>query len=256
MSGMVQVASANGVLRVTINRAEKRNALSRAVLAELGQVFEGRAADETVRVAVLTAAGTQSFAAGGDLRDLAGIRTREGAAAMAAQARASLDAIRQFPVPVVAALNGVALGGGAELAVACDLRIAAAHAGIGFVQGQLNISTAWGGGIDLMRLLGPARALSVLGRGEVLGAARAHTLGLVDAVAAPDEPFDAFVASFVAPLARQAPQVMRAFKAQALAERLGRPRAEREEIETQLFSDTWVHDDHWSAADRLLVRDR
>ncbi len=256
MSGMVQVASANGVLRVTINRAEKRNALSRAVLAELGQVFEGRAADETVRVAVLTAAGTQSFAAGGDLRDLAGIRTREGAAAMAAQARASLDAIRQFPVPVVAALNGVALGGGAELAVACDLRIAAAHAGIGFVQGQLNISTAWGGGIDLMRLLGPARALSVLGRGEVLGAARAHMLGLVDAVAAPDEPFDAFVASFVAPLARQAPQVMRAFKAQALAERLGRPRAEREEIETQLFSDTWVHDDHWSAADRLLVRDR
>ncbi len=256
MSGTVLVTSAGGVLRVTINRAEKRNALSRAVLDELRRIFETRAADETLRVAVLTAAGGQSFAAGGDLRDLAAIRTREDAVTMAAQARAALDAIRRFPVPVVAALNGVALGGGAELAVACDLRIAAVHAGIGFVQGRLNISTAWGGGIDLMRLLGPARALAVLVRGEVLGAAQAHTLGLIDAVAAPDESFDDFIARFLAPLARQAPQVMRAFKAQALAERLGLPRAEREAVETQLFSVTWVHDDHWTAADRLLARDR
>lgn len=256
MSRAVLVAPADGILRVTINRPEKRNALSRAVLDELGQVFAGHAADEALRVAVLTAAGSHSFAAGGDLRDLAAVRTREGAAAMATRARTALDAIRRFPVPVVAALNGVALGGGAELAVACDLRIAAAHAGIGFVQGQLNIATAWGGGIDLMRLLGPARGLAVLGRSEVLGAAQAQALGLVDAVAAPDEPFDVFVARFVAPLARQAPQVMRAFKAQALGERLGRPRSEREEIETQLFSVTWVHEDHWAAADRLLARDR
>jgi enoyl-CoA hydratase len=253
VSGTVRVASADGVLRVTIDRAEKRNALSRAVIDELRRIFEERATDETLRVAVLTAAGSQSFAAGGDLRDLAAIRTREDAAAMAAQARTGLDAIRHFPVPVVAALNGVALGGGAELAVACDLRIAAAHAGIGFVQGQLNISTAWGGGIDLMRLLGPARALAVLGRGEVLGAAQAHALGLIDAVAAADAPFDEFVARFLAPFARQAPQVMRAFKAQALAERLGQPRAEREAIETELFSITWAHDDHWAAADRFLA---
>jgi enoyl-CoA hydratase len=256
VSDTVRVTSADGVLRVTIDRAEKRNALSRALLDDLRQLFETHAVDGALRVAVLTAAGTQSFAAGGDLRDLAAIRTLEDAIAMAAQARAALDAIRRFPVPVVAALNGVALGGGAELAVACDLRIAAAHAGIGFVQGQLNISTAWGGGIDLMRLLGPARALAVLGRGEVLDAAQAHALGLIDAIAASDEPFDRFVARFLAPLARQAPQVMRAFKAQALAERLGRPRPEREEIETRLFGLTWVHDDHWAAADRLLARDR
>lgn len=256
MSETLLVASGDGVLRVTINRAEKRNALSRATLDELRQVFETRAVDATLRVAVLTAAGSQSFAAGGDLRDLAKIRTRADTLTMASRARAALDAIRRFPVPVVAALNGVALGGGAELAVACDLRIAAAHAGIGFVQGQLNISTAWGGGIDLMCLLGPARALAVLVRGTVLDAAEAHGMGLINAVAAPGESFDEFTARFLAPLARQAPQVMRAFKAQALAERLGRPRAEREAIETELFSATWVHDDHWTAADRLLARDR
>ena len=177
VSETVLGASADGVFRVIINRAEKRNALSRAVLDDLRRMFEAHATDESLRVATLTAAGSQSFAAGGDLRDLASVRTLEDAVAMATQARTALDAIRRFPVPVVAALNGVALGGGAELAVACDLRIAAAHAGIGFVQGQLNISTGWGGGIDLMRLLGPARALAVLGRGEVLGAAQAHALG-------------------------------------------------------------------------------
>ncbi len=252
MSGGIGVAAADGVLRVTIDRAEKRNALSRALLAELRGVFEGHAGDGSLRLAVLTAAGDRNFAAGGDLRDLASVRTEAEAVAMATEARAALDAVRGFPVPVVAALNGVALGGGAELALACDLRIAAAHAGIGFVQGRLNISTAWGGGIDLMRLIGPARGLAVLVRGEVIPAGPAQALGLVDAVAGADEPFEAFVDRFVASLPRQAPQVMRAFKAQAIAERLGRPRAEREQIEARLFSLTWVHDDHWNAVERLF----
>lgn len=254
MSGRIVTTAVDGVLRVTIDRAEKRNALSRALLGELRGVFERRASDGSVRLAVLTAAGDRSFAAGGDLRELASVRTEEEAIAMATEARAALDAVRGFPVPVIAALNGVALGGGAELAVACDLRIAAAHAGIGFVQGRINVSTAWGGGIDLMRLLGPARALAVLARGEVIPAAQAQALGLVEAVAEADEPFEAFVARFVAPLARQAPQVMRAFKAQAIAEGLGQPRAEREQAEARLFSLTWVHDDHWTAVDRLFAR--
>lgn len=256
MSGAIVAATADGVLRVTIDRADKRNALSRALLAELRGVFERRADDSGLRLAVLTAAGDRNFAAGGDLRDLASVRTENEAVTMATDARAALDAVRGFPVPVVAALNGAALGGGAELALACDLRIAAAHAGIGFVQGQLNISTAWGGGIDLMRLLGPARGLGVLARGEVIPAPQAQVLGLVEAVADAGEPFDAFVARFIAPLARQAPQVMRAFKAQALAERQGWPRAEREQTEARLFSLTWVHDDHWTAADRLFAKDR
>jgi len=255
VSPAVMATSAGGVLRLTINRPDKRNALSLAVLAELRAAFERHSADEDLRLAVLTAAGDKSFAAGGDLEELASIRTEAGAAQMATEAKAALAAVRRFPVPVVAAVNGVALGGGAELALACDFRIAAAHAGIGFVQGRLNIATAWGGGIDLMRLLGPSRALAVLCRSEVVPADAAQALGLIDAVAAPGEPFDAFIARFIGPLARQAPQVLRAFKAQALAERLGLPRAEREAIETRLFSLTWVHDDHWAAVDRLFAKE-
>src|SRR5918993_3980409 len=134
-------------LDVTINRPAKRNALSRDSLAALKRVFERHSGEHGIRVAVLTAAGEKSFAAGGDLKDLSTIRTLGEAAEMSRSARDVLDSIRRFPVPVVAALNGDALGGGAELAVACDMRVAATHARIGFVQGRLGITTAWGGGI-------------------------------------------------------------------------------------------------------------
>src|SRR5580700_1462882 len=136
----IMVQSSGGVLHVTINRAEKRNALSAEVLQALADAFNAHAEDHALRVAVLRGAGEQCFAAGGDLRELASITTLEAAASMAFDAKAWLEAIRQFPVPVVAALNGDAMGGGAELAVACDFRIAASHARIGFVQGRLNIA--------------------------------------------------------------------------------------------------------------------
>ncbi len=249
----LNVAVSDGVLQVEIDRPEKRNALSREVLSHLHEAFAFHARDPSLRLAVLTAVGDKSFAAGGDLKDLGTIRTLDGALQLFRQASAALDAVRRFPVPVVAALNGTALGGGAELAVACDFRIAAAHAGIGFVQGALNISTGFGGGTDLMRLLGFNRALALLATGRVLGAREAQAWGLVDQVADEAEPFHAFVARFIDPLRRQAPQVMRAFKAQALAERLGVPRAEREAAEASLFAQTWIHEDHWAAADRLLA---
>lgn len=240
------------VLTVTINRPEKRNALSRAVLEELRQTFTATASNEAIRVAVLRGAGEKSFAAGGDLRDLSTIRTRDGATEMANQAKAVLDSIRNFPLPVVAALNGDALGGGAELAAACDFRILAAHARIGFIQGKLNISTAWGGGIDLLQLVGPAIGLRLLSRSELLDAPVALSMGLVDAVAKPDQSLDDLLQTFLAPMLRQAPQVMRAFKALALQVRAGRPRSELEALETDLFSGTWIHEDHWTAADNLL----
>jgi len=241
-----------GVLRVIINRPEKRNALSRAVMAEIKATFEAHRGDETLKLAVLRGAGDKSFAAGGDLRDLEGLRTIDDAEGMANDAKAVFDAIRKFPVPVVAAVNGDALGGGAELSVACDLRVMAAHARLGFIQGRLNIATAWGGGIDLMNLVGPAMGLRLLAASEMMDAASAVTLGLADAAAADGQPVDDAVEAFIAPFLKQAPQVMRAFKAVALAHRLGLPRAEKETIETEYFARAWVHDDHWAAAEKVL----
>lgn len=248
----LEVVVKGAVLRVMIDRPTKRNALSRELLRAIERVFTEHAANEQLKLAVLSGAGDKSFAAGGDLRDLATIRTRQGAAEMADQAKAALGRIRAFPVPVVAALNGDAMGGGAELAVACDFRVAAAHARIGFVQGRLNLSTAWGGGIDLSRLVGPSAALRVLCGGELLSPECARAIGLIDAVAEPHQSLEEAIGTFAAPILKPAPQVLRAFTAVTRACREGAPRREIDALETKLFAETWVHEDHWKAADGLL----
>ncbi|TVR07613.1 MAG: enoyl-CoA hydratase/isomerase family protein [Salinarimonadaceae bacterium] len=251
---------ADGVLRVVVNRPEKRNALSRTLLADLRAAFLAASEDETLRLAILTGAGDKSFAAGGDLRDLSSVRTEEEARQMSLDARAALDAIRDFPVPVIAGLNGDALGGGAELAAACDFRVAAGHARIGFVQGRLGVSTAWGGGIDLINILGPTKALRLLATARVLDAREAMETGFVDAVAGEGEhegcDLDAATQAFAAPMLKQAPQVLRAFKALSVAARRGEGRAGLEAIENARFARTWIHDDHWAAADAVLKGSR
>lgn len=248
----VRVETRDAVMTVTIERPEKRNALSRAVLAELAAAFTDGARDESLKAAVVTGAGDISFAAGGDLRDLEQVRTLKDAAAMAEGAKQAFETIRRFPVPVVAALNGDALGGGAELAVACDFRVFAHHARIGFVQGRLNISTAWGGGVDLMRLVGPAVGLRLLSMGKMIAGPEAMKIGLGDATGSLGQMLEDLLQDFLAPLKAQAPQALRAFKAVAMAARFGAPRPDMLRLETETFSKTWVHDDHWRAAEGLL----
>ncbi|WP_099866850.1 enoyl-CoA hydratase/isomerase family protein [Pararhizobium haloflavum] len=247
----LQVTRADGVLRVHIDRAEKRNALSRSLLAAIGEAFRESAADNSLKLALLTSAGDRSFAAGGDLRDLAEVQGDLAAEEMARDAKHALQAIRDFPVPVVAGLNGDALGGGAELAVACDMRVAAAHARIGFIQGRLAIASAWGGGVDLMRLVGPSRALRLLARSEMLDAEQAITMGLIDAAAGESETLDEAMDRFISPMLSQAPQVMRAFKALAIeAKNAGRDTMDG--IETARFGEVWAHPDHDAAVDAIL----
>lgn len=251
-TGLLVVESKDGILRVTINRPEKRNALSRAVLSELCNTFSANAGDNNLRIAVLRGAGGKSFAAGGDLRDLAAVRTPAQATEMAGQAKSALDAIRAFPLPVVAALNGDALGGGAELAVACDFRVAAQHAKIGFIHGRLNLSTAWGGGLNLMDLVGAGAALRLLCTSEMVDGAQALSLGLYDAVAESGQELESAVANFIAPMLKQAPQVLRAFKALAIGVRRRLPYRELVSLEARHLSETWVREDHWAAADKIL----
>lgn len=239
------------VLRVTINRPEKHNPLSRSVLAELQEAFESARDDADLACVVLTGAGDRYFAAGGDLRDLAQVRTEQGAGDMVEESRAALDAVRTFPLPVVAVLNGDALGGGAELALACDMRVMREGAGIGYVQGRLAITTGWGGGTDLAMVVGPARALRMTARCETVSAATALAWGLADAVA-PADGLDAAVQDFIAPMLKQSGNVLRGFKAQALAARRGLSFEDRRAVEQRDFVKTWMHEDHWSAVDRFL----
>jgi enoyl-CoA hydratase len=250
----IVVERAQDVLRVRIDRAEKRNALSRAVLSELAAAFSGHAGDTSLKAAVLTGAGEKAFAAGGDLREFAALRSEQDAAALFSDAHRALEQVRCFPVPVIAALNGLAVGGGAELALACDFRVAAAHATLGFVQGRLNISTGFGGGTDLMRLLGASRGLLCALRAEVLSAADARSAGLVDEVAKEGESLEQCLMRFLEPIRRQVPQVIRSYKAMALAERQGMDAAQRFRTELAGFVETWTHADHWAVADRVLSK--
>jgi enoyl-CoA hydratase len=254
MDSYVKAGISGGVLTVTINRVEKHNALSRAILTEIGAVFERFAPDPDVAVAVLTGAGDRSFAAGGDLRELSAVRSADEAMAFSVTAYQALDRIRRFPLPVIAALNGDALGGGAELALACDLRIASSGARIGFLQSKLNIATAWGGGDDLVGVVGAARALELLCTARIVDGMEAVAWGLFSARAAPGERFDAFVSGFVAPYAAQRPLVMRAFKALCVARRCGMTPADRANSESVHFVPTWTSGEHWAAAELALDR--
>jgi enoyl-CoA hydratase len=244
-------AEAGGLLRLTVNRPDKFNPLSRPVLTALRERLTAAASDPELRCVVITGAGNRYFAAGGDLRDLADVRTEAQTAAMVEACRGALDAVRQCPVPVVALLNGDAIGGGAELAVACDFRVMREGAHIGFIHGRLNITAAWGGSADLYGLVGRARALRMTTRSELVPAALALEWGLADVVS--DEAgLEAALERFVSPILRQSPTVLRACKRQAIAAREGLPYAQRRDIEQAGLVQTWVHPDHWTAVDRVM----
>lgn len=248
----IKTETRDRVLYITIDRADKHNALALAIIEAIGATFRNAAADENLVAAVLRGAGEKTFAAGGDLRELAGLRTEAEAKTMALDTKAAFNAIRDFPVPVIAALNGNAFGGGAELAVSCDFRVAAPHARIGFVQGRLALATAWGGGPDLLDLVGRAHGLRLMSTGEMLDPDAALAIGLYDAVGAGGEEFAETVEAFLAPIRNQKPQSMRAFKAVSDAHRRGEDRDAMQAIETAYFVKTWTHDDHWEAAEKVL----
>src|SRR6202000_171538 len=131
---------------------------------------------------VIRGEGDKAFVSGGDLKELSALRTEEQAAAMAWRMRSLCDELANFPAPVVAALNGHALGGGAEVAVAADIRVAADDIKIGFNQVALEIMPAWGGAERLAELVGKSRALLLAGTGIVLDAVHAERIGLIDQV--------------------------------------------------------------------------
>lgn len=242
-----------GVLYVTINRPHKRNALNRATLDMLRGVFSEAARDPRLHAVVLTGAGDRSFAAGGDLREFDALRSEADARALFDHAAATLDAIRATPVPVIAALNGTALGGGAELAIACDYRIAAPHACVGFVQATLAITTGFSGGADLVALLGPARAMRLLAQAVVLDAEEARSLGLIDGVSADGQSLGDYAAQFAQPFVDRPAHVVRAVKRIAAGPRRATAASTRDE-ERAAFVATWTAPEHWAEAQKFLDR--
>lgn len=237
---------------IRISRPGSRNALSRATLSELRLACAESAAAAQLKAVVVTGEGKEAFAAGGDLKELSTVRSLEDAGALWDLASAALDGIRNHPLPVVAALNGLALGGGAELALACDFRVASGSARIGYVQARLNICSGFGGGADLMRILGDRAGLLHALRASALTPGEALAAGLVDEIAGDNETLDGCVERFLAPILTLEPQVIRAYKAMSVAARQGLSIEERRAVERRMFCETWTHDDHWAAVERWM----
>lgn len=249
----VRLEHDGAVAVLTIDRPEARNAIARATMAELdGALAEIEAS--AVRVVVVTGAGNRVFVAGGDLKELAAIRTVEDATAMADTMRGVLDRLATLPVPVLAAVNGDAYGGGAEVAVACDVRIAADDVHCAFNQVALGIMPAWGGIERLTALVGRGRALMLLSTGRVLDAAAARALGLFDEVV-PREEFDDHWRAVAAQIARAPRAALVGIKA---AQRAAYPTARPDLADAAVasFALTWVADDHWRMVDEAEQRRR
>lgn len=166
---------------VTINRPKVLNALNSQTIAELSGVFDELGADSAVRAIVLTGAGEKSFVAGADINELAVLTPAEGKE-HARKGQALFDRIERLGKPVVAAINGFALGGGCELAMACTIRIAADSARLGQPEINLGIIPGYAGSQRLPRLVGKGRALEILLTGDMISAARAYEIGLVNRV--------------------------------------------------------------------------
>lgn len=169
------------VLLLTLNRPERLNVLNRAMLAALDEWFRQAADDSDVRVVVLTGAGDRAFCAGADVTELRDL-SEDAAYAFMRHGQDVFGRIERLPKPVLAAINGYALGGGCELAMACDLRYAATTAQLGQPEIRLGNLPGWGGTQRLPRLVGPARAKELIFTGTPIDASAASAIGLVNQV--------------------------------------------------------------------------
>lgn len=172
---------ADGIATVTINRPDKLNALNAEVIRELDQAAALIGADPAVRGVIVTGAGEKAFVAGADIAELAELAPAA-ARATAEEGQQAFDRFEQMGKPVVAAVNGFALGGGLELAMACHIRLAAEHAKFGQPEVKLGLCPGYGGTVRLPRLVGRGRALELLLTGAMVDAAEAHRIGLVNRV--------------------------------------------------------------------------
>jgi enoyl-CoA hydratase len=174
------------VATLTVNRPDKLNALNDLTVSELGQAIEQVRTRSDVGGVILTGAGTRAFVAGADIAELATQGPLEGRE-RARRGQAVLRRIETSPKPVIAAINGFALGGGCELAMACHVRIASETAKFGQPEVKLGIGPGYGGSQRLPRLVGQGRALELILTGEMIDAREAHRIGLVNAVVPPAE---------------------------------------------------------------------
>ena len=182
----LKIEDKDGLRTITIDRPKVLNALNAQTVEELGQAFAEAAGDDSVRAIILTGGGEKAFVAGADIRELAQMTPITGKATAEKGQRVFLS-IERCPKPVIGAINGFALGGGCELALACHIRIASERAQLGLPEVTLGIIPGYGGTQRMARLLGKGKALELILTGDRIGADEAQRIGLVNKVVPADQ---------------------------------------------------------------------
>jgi enoyl-CoA hydratase len=224
------------IATLTINRPEKLNALNREVLGQLGRQLETVLSDDAVRVVILTGAGDKAFVAGADIAEMSPLTPRQ-AMDFSRLGQSIATTIDRFNKPVIAAVNGFALGGGCELALSCHIRLASAQAQFGQPEVGLGLIPGFGGTQRLARIIGEARALELIASGRRIDAATALSYGLVNAIATEKSVLQQ-AEELARSIAAQSPVAVR-LAVEAVRAGLSMPLSEALEFEAALFGLTF-----------------
>ena len=230
---------------IKINREKKLNALNQELIDELHNRIIDFQKHHSVKVIVLTGKGNKAFVAGADISEFSSFKPEQAAEFARHGNQVLFDLITQLEKPVIAAINGYALGGGAELALACDFRVFERHAFMSFKQTQVGLTTGWTGGWCLVDLIGYSRALELALTGQKVSASRAHALGLCNIIADSNCGIDA-AQEMLSLIARGAPTATAATKRVFQGARQSDLRTSMG-VENDVFRRLWGAPDHVEA---------
>ncbi len=242
---------ADKVAMIQVNRPMARNALNWAAQEGFARAVTAVSTDPTIRTLIITGSGTQSFVAGGDLKELNNHADAEAAQRLYKVMNEALQQLTALPIPVIGAVNGDAFGGGCEILTACDLRIASNNARFSFAQVRNALTTGWGGAGRLVRLLGQSRAMELLLTGRVFSAAEAQQMGFVHRLTA--EPVLAVAQAWAAELVALPRGALAGLK-QLVGVAGERPLNETNALEQQLFAALWPQSDHMEAMQAFVEK--
>lgn len=234
------VEKKNNIAIVTVNRPKVLNSLNAATIKEIGDCFEELALDQETGAVIVTGEGEKSFVAGADIKELREA-DREAGLAISRNGQAAFDKISSLPKPVIAAVNGYCLGGGCELAMACDFRIASEKAKFGQPEVTLGLIPGYGGTQRLLRLVGVGMAKRLILSGEVIDAEEALRIGLVEKVVRHEDLMQE-AETVASQLASLAPVALRLAK-QAIDRGRDLALSDGLHVETESFGETCATDD-------------
>lgn len=237
----------DGILTFTIDRPHIRNAINDEVIQGLEELV-AQVHSDNPQFVIITASGEQAFCSGGDLSVYQNLRTRNEAYPMLKKMGDVLYQVKTLPVPVVALINGMAVGGGCEIATACDYRLVRSHAKCGFIQGTLAITSGWGGGTYAMETLPHAEALKMLSEAKVYTANELLENGWATKVVDSDTDVDEFFHS----MKKILPEVHRAYKEIAIRKWQSSNLKDRVNEEIRICAELWEADAHHEAVERFL----